>query len=531
MKKLFALLIILALTGAGYLLSQEILDMKPGRIAGIEITDLENNKANTYGRDSFDAVKLAKDLNGPTVQSLPEIPLHTFRLTLKHILGFKKSYTIYFDEQQSVYVRDKSTGRLSVMDKPAFFNSHAGFDSLYPYGKQPAVIWNSSFGEVGIQSESRSWSFKKRDGSWYTTSQESEGSGGVNSVDSQDDSITFTSDNPPDTASVEVSDNTGLTVLKQVIKDNFIPVMNRDGSYDYKVTMDWSKSENPYKGAFTYQFGISVDLPAAFEFSKISIEQGEVVKVTVHNVNDGQTPELKQKLFSKFTFYRSGGEYVGYLPTGYAVKPGEYQVEYGLTGSSFTRGLITIKPRAFHIQQLFISKEIETSTRNEAANAEYDKYFTPVRLASSGSLYYTDPFVLPAKGRLSTEYGETRYVNGSPTSYRHSGIDIASPKGTPVYAVNRGKVVLSMFLTLTGNTIVIDHGQGLFSIYFHMNERLAEQDSIVERGQQIGTIGTTGFSTGPHLHFTMSYFERNIEPGWLLANTSITQNNYRDILK
>jgi murein DD-endopeptidase MepM/ murein hydrolase activator NlpD len=61
-----------------------------------------------------------------------------------------------------------------------------------------------------------------------------------------------------------------------------------------------------------------------------------------------------------------------------------------------------------------------------------------------------------------------------------------------------------MFLTLTGNTVVIDHGQGLFSVYFHMHTLDVEQNSIVERGQQIGTVGSTGFSTGPHLHFTMS---------------------------
>lgn len=531
MKKLFAFLIALVLTGAGYLLSQEILDMKPGRIAEIEITDLANNISGTYGRESFDPSRLANDLNGPTIRSLPDTPLHTFRLTLKHSFGFKKAYTVYFDDTQNVYLRDKSTSRLSVVKKPAFFNSHAGFDSLYPYVKQPKVVWSSSSGGIGMRSETRSWSFKRRDGNWYTTAQESEGSGGANRVDSQDGSLSFGTDNPPDIVSLEISDNTGQTVLKQQLKGHTLPVMDRDGSYDYTVTMDWSGPENPFKGTFVYQFAVVVDLPAVFEFSQMSVEQGEVVKVMAHNVNEGEMPELRQKLSDKFTFYKSGSEYVGYLPTGYAVKPGGYQVEYGLAGGVFAKGMITVKPRAFHIQQLYISKEIESFTRNEAANLEYEKYFTPVRLTSSDSLYYTEPFVLPARGRLSTEYGETRYVNGSPTFYRHSGLDIAAPNGTPVYAANRGKVVLSMFLIMTGNTIVIDHGQGLFSVYFHMNERFAEKDEIVERGQQIGAIGTTGFSTGPHLHFTMSYFERNIEPGWFLAGTAITRENYRDILK
>jgi murein DD-endopeptidase MepM/ murein hydrolase activator NlpD len=116
-------------------------------------------------------------------------------------------------------------------------------------------------------------------------------------------------------------------------------------------------------------------------------------------------------------------------------------------------------------------------------------------------------------------------VNDAPTSFRHSGLDIAAPTGTPIVATNNGRVTLSMDLILTGNTIVIDHGQGLFSVYYHMHERFVEEGHLVERGETIGTVGSTGFSTGPHLHFTMSYYRHNLEPGYFLVGEPITFEN------
>ena len=88
-----------------------------------------------------------------------------------------------------------------------------------------------------------------------------------------------------------------------------------------------------------------------------------------------------------------------------------------------------------------------------------------------------------------------------------------------------------MPLILTGNTVVIDHGQGLFSVYYHMYESFVTVDQIVERGQKIGSVGSTGFSTGPHLHFTMSYHMMNIESGFLIVGQPITFGNYMEYMK
>ncbi|MFC7749861.1 M23 family metallopeptidase [Paenibacillus thermoaerophilus] len=129
-----------------------------------------------------------------------------------------------------------------------------------------------------------------------------------------------------------------------------------------------------------------------------------------------------------------------------------------------------------------------------------------------------EPFLLPVKGRLTTPYGFTRYVNGQ-SAGSHQAIDLAAPKGTPVQAANDGFVVLAEELYLTGNAVYIDHGMNLFSQYIHLDEILVTPGQRVKRGDMIGKVGSTGFSTGPHLHFTF----------WV-GNSPVNPNMFFDTL-
>lgn len=105
------------------------------------------------------------------------------------------------------------------------------------------------------------------------------------------------------------------------------------------------------------------------------------------------------------------------------------------------------------------------------------------------------------------------------------------PKGAEVLATNTGKVVLAYNLILTGNTIIIDHGEGIFSVYEHLDTMSVSEGDVVTVGEQIGTVGSTGFSTGPHLHFMISYFDINLEPGYFIYGESLTKENYQELMK
>jgi murein DD-endopeptidase MepM/ murein hydrolase activator NlpD len=103
-------------------------------------------------------------------------------------------------------------------------------------------------------------------------------------------------------------------------------------------------------------------------------------------------------------------------------------------------------------------------------------------------------------------------------SERHSGLDISAPSGTDVFAANSGRINLAMTLTVTGNTIIIDHGMKLFSSYCHMSKLMVKEGELVKKGQLIGKVGSTGFSTGPHLHWGISSYKTYINPWLLLKN-------------
>jgi len=115
--------------------------------------------------------------------------------------------------------------------------------------------------------------------------------------------------------------------------------------------------------------------------------------------------------------------------------------------------------------------------------------------------FWREGFILPIKGRISGDFGNQRIFNGVPKN-PHSGTDIAAPEGTEVKASGRGRVVLSgKDYFYTGNMVIIDHGQGLHTIYAHLKEALVKEGDEVEQGAVIGYVGKTGRATGAHLHW------------------------------
>jgi murein DD-endopeptidase MepM/ murein hydrolase activator NlpD len=110
-------------------------------------------------------------------------------------------------------------------------------------------------------------------------------------------------------------------------------------------------------------------------------------------------------------------------------------------------------------------------------------------------------FITPTEGEISLTYGEKLYINGI-YSGSHFGIDYANNEGTPVFASNNGTVVLATETPSYGNTIVIDHGQNIYTMYLHLNELSVKTGDTVKKSDKIGLMGQTGVATGPHLHFT-----------------------------
>ncbi len=126
-------------------------------------------------------------------------------------------------------------------------------------------------------------------------------------------------------------------------------------------------------------------------------------------------------------------------------------------------------------------------------------------------------FLAPLEGKISSEYAAIRYINDSPPR-RHNGIDIAADEGLPVVATNRGIVRLAEFLLSGGNTVIIDHGLNFSSTYMHLETITVQPGDSVDRGEQIGTVGMTGYANGPHLHWEVNAGQAPVNPMQLLEN-------------
>lgn len=125
--------------------------------------------------------------------------------------------------------------------------------------------------------------------------------------------------------------------------------------------------------------------------------------------------------------------------------------------------------------------------------------------------------IWPVRGRESSAFGLRRFFNGEERN-PHSGLDVAMPTGTPVVAPAPGKVVLTGDFFFNGNSVFIDHGQGLITMVCHLHNIGVTEGTEVQAGDQIGTIGATGRATGPHLHWTVSLNNARIDPRLLLAD-------------
>ncbi len=138
-----------------------------------------------------------------------------------------------------------------------------------------------------------------------------------------------------------------------------------------------------------------------------------------------------------------------------------------------------------------------------------------VRGIDSARTDFVHPLAWPTRGRISGVFGSQRVLNGQPRQ-PHYGFDIAAPTGTPVVAALPGRVKLSEEFFFFGQIIVLDHGHGVNTLYAHLSSREVELGQEVEQGERIAAVGATGRVTGPHLHFSLSWYHTWLDPQPLL---------------
>ena len=134
------------------------------------------------------------------------------------------------------------------------------------------------------------------------------------------------------------------------------------------------------------------------------------------------------------------------------------------------------------------------------------------RAINSDLNFFKDKFIMPVEGIISGVYGSQRILNGKP-KWPHYGIDIAAKQGTMIKSSGAGVVTMAEDdLYYTGGTIIMDHGHGISTIYSHLENILVSVGDKINQGDVIGTVGSTGRSTGPHLDFRVNWFQTRLDP-------------------
>ena len=246
-------------------------------------------------------------------------------------------------------------------------------------------------------------------------------------------------------------------------------------------------------------------LPGAWTEIRIRplpIQPGATFSIYVDNLLDGEPIGKFGEQALRFAPYEDG--FVAMVGLDAFAEAGVYELELSGAGKRpwrpFTQALI-VEPRDYGTQYITISEDLSYLLAPEI-RANEDILLHDIYTQFTPEPQWEDLFQYPVTSTIVTApYGDSRSYNEGPIEIFHTGIDFSGGIGTPILAPAAGTVVYSAPLELRGNTVVVDHGLGVMTAYFHFSERSVNVGDKVKTGQQLGLGGNTGLSTGAHLHW------------------------------
>jgi murein DD-endopeptidase MepM/ murein hydrolase activator NlpD len=241
---------------------------------------------------------------------------------------------------------------------------------------------------------------------------------------------------------------------------------------------------------------------------------GGVALIAVGKANEPR-PAVTRDGANVWVVQRSG-DWVAVVGIPLAATVGEHTIDVTHDNKTSTRSY-TVNAKKYPVQKLKLDRAMVEPPPEVIARIEREsEHLKTVRSRWRDTDTVNAAFVLPAKGPLSSRFGLQRVLNGKPRS-PHAGLDVAAPTGTPIHAPSDGIVIDTGNYYYCGNTVFIDHGHGLITLYCHLSEVVAKVGDPVKQGDRIGLIGSTGRSTGPHLHWTVYLNGVAVEPELFLG--------------
>ncbi len=216
-------------------------------------------------------------------------------------------------------------------------------------------------------------------------------------------------------------------------------------------------------------------------------------------------------LGKKIKFYRTGKEYlIALIPVEVSTQPGDYTVSIK-DGEERQNLNVKVKSYEFPSMKLTVSEDKVTLSAKDEKRVEEEYLLQNKLWEMSSKKAWNGGFIMPTDTPVSEKFGVIRIFNEKKNSV-HRGIDLKGKTGTPVRAINFGRVVLRKNLFYGGDTLILDHGMGLLSVYMHMSEFKVPEEAVVEKGEIIGFVGMSGRATGPHLHMSVKLQGVSVNP-------------------
>ena len=247
--------------------------------------------------------------------------------------------------------------------------------------------------------------------------------------------------------------------------------------------------------------------------SSQAISQGELATIRLEAAG-GETPLVRW--LDREVFMApddQGTTWYGFLAADLKAQPGRYPLQVKVLPGPWEQTLeVTVGKKDRGVRRLKLPKEMVeldplTMERVKREAAEMEEALSGPATAP----LWRGRFFMPVEGDVVGPFGQASVINGSPRS-PHSGVDLKAGRGTPVLAMNHGKVVLVADQFFTGLCVVIDHGGAIQSMYFHLDKALVNRGDRVKKGQVIGLVGSTGRASGPHLHLGVRVNSARVDP-------------------
>ncbi|MBN1899462.1 MAG: M23 family metallopeptidase [Spirochaetes bacterium] len=244
------------------------------------------------------------------------------------------------------------------------------------------------------------------------------------------------------------------------------------------------------------------------------VYKGELLIINLENLNEDNRYQLKvyaDKVYEyvipvegRFTTFFIG------IPL---FSPSKIKLELTENNEVIWEEQVSLLEKKSEVSRITVDqKYIEPpKTLTDRLNKEYRLVQKAKATWTDESFFSGKPFFPVSRGEMGTPFGFKRILNGWKKSV-HWGVDISVPSGTPVRSIFPGEVILTGDFYFAGRTVFIDHGKGIISMYIHLSEIVVDKDEEVEKGQIIGKVGSTGRSTGPHLHLSVYVNQTPVDP-------------------